>query len=144
MKKKLSNKLSDWIDYAVADMRKLAKKKNFKFDMNDTWLTKEKGQPCVVCMAGSVMACRLKPLRKDLGNSLYPCFYGKYEALLQAVNLVRKGAIIFALDCVGESPCWEQVSKIEDLITTKFNNKLGRAPLAVYTRAAKELRALNC
>ncbi len=87
---KLPNKLSDLILVAVADLEDVEKDERYKVHMGD-WHHPERDGKCFVCLAGSVMAKRLKAIPSAV---LWPESFDKeIEKKLVALDDVRNGCL---------------------------------------------------
>ena len=93
--KELPDKLSDLLEVGLEDLEKCQKDDNYFIDMGE-WHKPWPGGICAVCMAGSVMAKRLRTDSKYL--VLYPASFDDDTAnKLMAISHVSLGAIWAAL-----------------------------------------------
>ena len=89
--KELPDKLSDLLEVGLEDLEKCEKDERYFIDMGE-WHKPWPGGICAVCMAGSVMAKRLKTDSRDL--VLYPAsFDDDTKNKLMAISHVSLGAI---------------------------------------------------
>lgn len=97
---KLPEKLSDLIELALRDLRKVEKDERYRVNMY-SWHEPTLSGKCLVCFAGAVMAGTLEtPINKDV----LPSRFDEHTAArLNALNEVRCGLIRQALDSVGEN-----------------------------------------
>ena len=95
MKQKLPKKLSALIRVALVDESRAFRSKLYHIDMSNWHVPahNELRDQCQVCLAGAVMAFSLKAdINEDLAPSMYSC-----SRQLQALNLIRKGDVQYAL-----------------------------------------------
>lgn len=144
-KKTLPNRLSDLIEVAVADCKKVAADKRYRFNMRK-WhyaMPAAKGmRVCSVCMAGAVMAKSLgAPFRAELG----PGSFLESDALL-SIDDVRTGSVGLAIARQGISRGTQKphettaIDAAAGAIRSRFNCTTRRAPWATYLKAARILR----
>lgn len=152
--------LSDLIDVAVEDLKKVEDDPRYSFQMN-TWhlpLRAQAAKPatCAVCMAGSVMAMSLRAARSRAADPASP-EYAPNADQLWALNGIRTGAVEPALRWLvaGEVRPWSTAQACVIKTVTAFISErvglpqangdrvIGAAPWEVYTAAASALRRVG-
>lgn len=98
----LPNSLPDLIDVAAADMEKVMADPRYKLNMGTWHEGRSFERACVVCLAGSVMACTLK-VPVDHTAWLTDFSYD-VSRKLSAINDVRLGYIYDAYRNLGQPP----------------------------------------
>lgn len=138
--KKLPDKLSDLIRVAVADMRKVAKNPAYVLDAY-TWHEPREADdgslgPCLVCMAGAVMA---GTLGSDPEEPLSTGDFEEYESnRLDALDDVRTGHCLEALIRIqDEPPSGNEILACEQASSTiRATYRNGFAAESSYEQAA--------
>ena len=97
---KLPNKLSDCIEIALKDLKKIEADPRYAVGMHPTWHTGRRsnlpGDRCCVCFAGAVMA---KTLDCNIDDNISPYELGPYQyGDLHADERIHNGCRLEALD----------------------------------------------
>jgi len=110
---RLPRKPSALIRMAVDDLEKLERTPGFKVDMT-VFVDKGEegeGEPCLVCLAGAVMVCRLDGLNvPGTLKGLRPCDFPDNEAELNALDAFRNGDVdegCYCLYLAAPESYWE-------------------------------------
>jgi hypothetical protein len=142
---RLPDKLSDLIELAVADCRKVEADPRYELNMN-AWHSglDDRHSRCAVCMAGAVMA---QTLGVPYEHTSIPEFCGigtsmVVEDRLYALDAVRLGNVATALAYLDE-PADDVAELAGALIAEKFDVNAGRAPWDAYLAAARVLRSAD-
>lgn len=149
--KKLPDKLSDLLELAVKDAKKIGKDPRYELDMSNNWhMYIEDEKKCRVCLAGSVMACTLNVNPTETVYSYD--FSLDTSDKLEALDRLRTGDLFFDLLSEEDEPhlFWKKdlkpqfdvklVKKAKNLINRSFDSAKGRASWDAYLKAAKLLR----
>jgi hypothetical protein len=139
--KTLPDKLSDLLELAIDDCRKIKKLKSYKLDMYNFHFMK-RDKKCHVCMAGAVMACGLKAKRTQ--SYMPDDFDDDTCSKLEAINEMRVGDFSSASSRLfgeGEIPPTLALKLSDKVTNSMYLDKIpGRANWRVYRKCVTELR----
>lgn len=161
-KTKLPNKVSELIRVAVADAKKVEKNPNYQFNMS-VWHNPQtaydlltdritKTGKCEVCFAGSVIACTLKTKPTiEISPQDFDFDTDKKLALLDEIRCGNIALITNDIDLednfyylkpiIGKINL--TVEKVNELISSKYDENNGKAPWSTYLRAATMLEKVG-
>lgn len=135
----LPDKLSALLRRSIRDVMTVQESDAYVLDM-DTWhCPSTVAMRCLVCMAGSVMACSLG---SGPGDSVMPSSFGKYQKHLRAIDWMRQGLLGQAHDAMGHHiyPSPDVCDAFRDALGV-FDHRAGHYPFANYLVGAAVLEA---
>lgn len=160
-KTKLPDKLSDLIRIAVADAKKIEKDSKYIFNMS-TWHQPQSNYDdvshtfvttgkCEVCFAGSIIACTLKAKPNQTVDT--SDFDEDTDRKLELIDQIRTGSILILTNNNYEEDMYylkvyldninPTIEKVNELINSKYDLDLGRAPWVTYLKAADMLQKVG-
>jgi hypothetical protein len=138
--RELKPTVSDLLRLAVADCKKVERRKTVWFDMSE-WVAGN-AKSCLVCMSGAVMLCEFPEETRaalDRVSRAHPAYFKGERNKFDAINCMRAGCIRDAANWLELSLTATQLSaanKAHSLIDCSYGSDLQRAPWPTYLKAA--------